>query len=103
MYKQYLSEGKMPRLKKPRRKNSEIFREEREIIIGIHEKYRLGPTALEKKMEREYGIHIPHNRIYRILLEEGKIMENPKKRKRRKYVRFERKHSMSLWREIGKC
>ena len=96
MYKQYLSEGEIPKLRKSGRKRMEISKEEREFILDIHERYKLGPTALEKKIEREYGLHIPHNRIYRILLEEGKIMENPKKRKRRKYVRFERKHSMSL-------
>ena len=87
----------MPELKKPGRKKSEISEEEKGLIIETHERYRLGPVALEKKIERIYGIHIPHNRIYRILLEEELIMEIPKKRKRRKYVRFERKHSMSLW------
>ena len=97
LYKQYLSKGEIPKLKKPGRKKTEILAEEREFILEIHERHKVGPTALEKKIEREYGIHIPHNRIYRILLEEGKIMANPKKRKRRKYVRFERKHSMSLW------
>jgi len=60
-------------------------------------KYRLGPVGLEKKILRETGKHIPHNRIYKILFQEGKIVENMKKRKRRKYVRFERMHSMSLW------
>ena len=97
LYKQYLSEGEIPKLRKSGRKRMEISKEEREFILDIYERHILGPTALEKKIERKYGLHIPHNRIYRILLEEGKIMENPKKRKRRKYVRFERKHSMSMW------
>ena len=46
-------------------------------------------------------MHIPHNKIYRIHLEKRKIMKNQKKRKRRKYVRFGREHSMSLWQ--GDC
>jgi len=43
----------------------------------MHERYRLGAVALEK-IERMYGIHIPRNRIYRILLEEGKEEEKTK-------------------------
>ena len=97
LYKQYLSFGEIPKLKKPGRKKSEVSIEERKFIVEMHERYKLGPTSMEKKIEREYGIHIPHNRIYRILLKEGRIMKNPKKRRQRKYVRFERKHSMSLW------
>jgi len=38
----------------------------------------LGVVALEKKIERMYGMHIPHNRIYRILLEERKEEEKTK-------------------------
>ena len=56
----------------------EISREEREFVIEQHKLHRLGPVALEKKIEKMYGIHIPHNRIYRILVEEGKIMRSKK-------------------------
>jgi len=48
-------------------------------VIEQHKLHRVGPVALEKKIERVYGIHIPHNRIYRILVEEGKIMRSKKK------------------------
>ena len=40
---------------------------------------------------------ISHNRIHRILIESGMAMEDPNKRKQRKWVRYERKHSNSLW------
>ena len=97
LYREYLDKGEIPELKKAGRKRAEISREEREFVIEQHKLHRLGPVALEKKIERIYGIHIPHNRIYRILVEEGKIMRSKKKSRQRKYVRFEREHSMSLW------
>ena len=44
-----------------------------------------------------HGIHIPHNRIYRVLLNHGLVEINMKKRQQRKYVRYVRAHSMSMW------
>jgi len=46
-------------------------------------------------IERDYGIHIPHNTIY-ILLNHNLVEENMNKKKRRKWVRFERTHSMAM-------
>ncbi|MGF3497999.1 MAG: DDE-type integrase/transposase/recombinase, partial [Methanolinea tarda] len=62
-----------------------------------HETYSLGPTLLEKKIEEETGVHIPHNTIYRILLHYDRVEPCMKKRTQRKWVRYERNHSMSLW------
>jgi len=97
LYREYLNKGEIPELKKPGRKRAEISREEREFVIEQHKLHRLGPVALEKMIEKMYGVHISHNRIYRILVEEGKIMRSKKKSRQRKYVRFEREQSMSLW------
>jgi len=47
-------------------------------------------------------MHIPHNKIYRILLSHGLVEVNMKKRKQRKYVRYERAHSVSMWQGDGK-
>ncbi len=44
----------------------------------------------------EKGIHINHNRIHKILLEEGFAKTNIRKQKKRKYKCYERKHSLSL-------
>lgn len=43
------------------------------------------------------GIKISHNKIHRFLREQGLVKPEPKKALRRKYVRWERKHSNSLW------
>ena len=52
--------------------------------------------TLEKILDHQ-GIHISHNRIHQILKEEGLVHHEPKKQKQRKYIRYERKHSNSLW------
>jgi len=68
-------------------------------IVKIREakmKYKLGARRLEKVIEQVYGVHIPHNRIHKYLLEEGLAKEEPRKKRRRKpYIRYEREHSMS--------
>jgi len=78
------------------RPKMELTEEEKEIIREAKAKYKLGARRLEKVIEQVYGIHIPHNRIHRFLLEEGLAKEEPRKKGRRKpYIRYEREHSMS--------
>ncbi|AKA49290.1 hypothetical protein IX51_09445 [uncultured archaeon] len=55
-----------------------------------------GAIAIENYL-MENGLMISHNRIHRILIESGMAMEDPNKKKQRKWVRYERKHSNSLW------
>ncbi len=50
---------------------------------------------LEPIIEGFYNIHILHNRIHMYFLSEGLAKKEEKKKKRRKWVRYERKHSMS--------
>ena len=47
-------------------------------------KNEIGARRLEKVIEQVYGIHIPHNRIHKCLLEEGLAKEEPRKKRRRK-------------------
>lgn len=70
---------------------------ERQIVAGAHKKYCLGSTMLERLIERDFQQHIPHNIIQQILGEMGKTKPLGKKVKRKGWVRFERKHSNSMW------
>ena len=56
-----------------------------------------GAASLENMVEDRCGIHIPHNFLHRILKDAGFAREEPKKNKRRKWIRYEREHSNSLW------
>ena len=89
-YKEYLP------IRKRGRKVKELSEEEKEIIREAKAKYKLGARRLEKVIEQVYGIHIPHNRIHKFLVEEGLAKEEPRKKRRRKpYIRYEREYSMS--------
>ena len=85
-----------PEFKKCGRKLREITNEERKIVKQTYEEFQVGATMIEQILD-EKGIHINHNRIHRIMLEEGLAKREQKKSRRRKWVRYERKHSNSLW------
>jgi putative transposase len=51
---------------------------------------------LEKLIERDYGIRIPHNTIYKVLLNHGLVEENMNKKKK-KWALFRTLNPMSLW------
>jgi putative transposase len=94
---QFKEMGEYPELKRSGRKAQPIDERTEELILETYRSNNVGPTHLEKKIGETYGIHIPHNRIYRVLLNRGLVEMNMKKRQQRKYVRYERAHSMSMW------
>ena len=65
-------------------------------IVRLRERYGWGPNKIEGYLKHR-GLNVPHNRIYRIICEEG--LNNPVDRPRRTWGkrRFERKRSNSLW------
>jgi len=85
-----------PEFRKPGRKPKGITDEERDIIIQTYKEIRVSAVMIEQYLD-EKGIHINHNRIHRILLEAKLAKEEHRKKNRRKWVRYERKHSNSLW------
>ena len=94
---QFIGAGEYPGLGQSGRKPQPIDERMEELILETYQANDIGPTHLEKKIEETHGIHIPHNRIYRVLLNHGLVEINMKKRQQRKYVRYERAHSMSMW------
>ena len=96
VYKRY--EGvKRPRLLPCGRKPKPITQEEVEMVLAVRKEHPVCAVSLEKILG-EQGVRIPHNRIHRVLLQHGLAKPEPKKQKRRKpWVRYERKHSNSLW------
>jgi putative transposase len=73
-----------------------------EIPISIQEailqkrSFGFGILKIEALLRLE-GTNVSHNKIHRFLKEKALVLEEPKKGKRRKYIRWERKHSKSLW------
>ncbi len=82
--------------KKPGRKPKPVTKTEKQIVLEIRKQHPLAAVTLEKILA-EQGIHIGHNRIHQILKQEGIAKDEPHKQKRRKWVRYERRFSNSLW------
>lgn len=88
--------GKNPKFNKPGRQAQVIPETEILLVRSLYNKQPMGATNLEKILSLN-GQHIPHNRLHRILKEQGLTCTQPNKSKRRKWIRYERKHSNSLW------
>jgi len=70
---------------------------EKKFILKTWKKDPLGAVSLELLLQIREGIRIPHNRIHKIIKENGIAEDQPSKQERRKWVRYERKHSNSMW------
>ena len=55
-----------------------------------------GAVILEKKILAKHKTRIPHNIIHMVLKKAGYAKPDPRKQKKRKWIRFEREHSLSL-------
>ena len=71
-------------------------REHSAVLSAVSEECS-GAVSLERKIERTTGMHIPHSTIHVILRDADIAEEQSKKSRRRKWVRYERTHSNSMW------
>lgn len=94
VYKKYKNKGE-PKLLNCGRKPKDIPEEDRKIITETFKEHPIGACNMELIL-RERGINIPHNKIHKIMREEKLAKEDLKKQRRRRWVRYERKHSLSL-------
>ena len=85
-------------LRKPGRRRVPVTEAESQIILDAYARYRVNALYLERKIEDDNdGLHINHNKIHRVLLMNNLAGKSRKKWIRRKWVRYEREHSNSLW------
>jgi len=88
---------KQPRLQKCGRKTVPVTESDVRTVLRVRKQHpTMGAVSIQLVLD-EQGTHIPHNRIHRILKEHGLAIGQPAKQKRRKWIRFEREHSNSLW------
>lgn len=96
IWRNYKDDGLEALKEKPLgRKIDEIPERIKQAILDKRE-LGYGIRKIEGLLESD-GISISHNKIHRILKGEGLVKPEPKKGIRRKYVRWERHHSNSLW------
>jgi len=97
IYNTYTETGEYLFPRKPGRKLLPLTLQEQAMILEERNQHPVaGAIALEKLLDQQ-GVHIPHNRIHRFLKKEGLAQDEPRKQKRRKWVRYERRYSNSLW------
>jgi putative transposase len=87
----------VPILGKPGRQSRSIMDEEISAVIGAYKEYPCSAVVLVTILDRRYGIKIPHNIIHKILKDHRHASNDTNKQRRRKWVKYERRHSMSLW------
>ena len=98
LWQAYRATGTIPALKTPGRpRKASISLRDTALILEVYDRLKVNALTLENVLKHTHGLNLPHNRIHMILKENGRAMPQPSKQRRRKWVRYEREHSMSLW------
>ena len=108
VWARYRSTGEVPDIGKGNgRPKRPILEREIQMVKQSYEKYRVSASTLVRLIKRDYGKHINHNRIHRILLDLGYAKKKNRKDVRKKdWIRYERRHSLTAvhvdWHYDGK-
>ncbi len=98
LWARYKNAGKIVYPKRMGRpKHGLTGRREHSAILSAKNICGYGAVRLEDHIVKHTGIHIPHCTIHNILMKENLAEVQPKKAKRRKWIRYEREHSNSMW------
>jgi len=97
VWKEYNETGKIPEIGKNNGRPPRTIEEwELQMVKQAYDKYRVSASTLMRLIERDYGKHINHNRIHKILLDLGYAKKKPKKDiRKKKWKRYERRHSLT--------
>lgn len=96
LYKRYLKKGIVPTLKKCGRVAIPIPLALRKKVIQEHCELPCSALQMEQRLLRQ-GIRLSHNKIHEVLKAAKLSKREPKKSKKRKWVRYERHKANSLW------
>lgn len=97
LFAEYRKSGSIPSLKSPGRSRVEITVEERTAIRYAYTRFKVGACYLVPVLKRYYGIDTNHMRVYQVMKEERLLYHKARKKFRRRWIRWEREHSNSLW------
>ena len=101
LWRRYRTEGgggRVPELRRPGRKAApQLSERDRVAVVEARKRYKVSAVLLERIIDDVSGIHIPHNRIHGVLKAMGLARDEPRKQQRRKWVRYERRYSNSMW------
>ena len=98
LWQAYKQTGTIPTLKTPGRPKGEPIRlHDAALVLKVYDELKVNALTLERVLRDVYQVKLPHNTIHMVLREAGRALPEPSKQRRRKWVRYEREHSMSLW------
>ena len=83
-----------------RRPNGMPGRGEESAVLTYRQAAHLGATEIEDIIGEATGIHIPHNTIHDMLKSVGMANTESKKSGKRRWVRYERTYSNSMWHRL---
>ena len=93
---EYKTTGTMPVVGKASGRPCKIIsEEERNFILQAYKENHLSASILELVIKNKYKIHISHYKIHKVLLEYGLAKLIGMKIRKKKWVRYERKHSLT--------
>ncbi len=95
VYKKY-GGIQQPKLLNPGRQPNKIPKQEIVLVKRLFKKQPFGAVNMERIISID-GKHIPHNRIHKIMKQEGLAITQPNKSRKRKWIRYEREYSNELW------
>ena len=79
-----------------RHRKGEPGRREHSAVLAAFGRVVNGASAICRHI-RDAGGHVPKDDVHRVLLENGPAREERAKKRRRRYVRYGRRHSSTLW------
>lgn len=93
----YLVTGKVPDIgQKAGRPLRPILQEEEFMVKEAFATYNVSASTLELIIERDFGRHLPHNHIHKIMVKLGLAKQKAWKDIRKKdWIRYERRHSLT--------
>jgi len=95
IWQAYKQTGIPPTLKTlGRRKGPPVHLHDAALVLKTYDQLKVNALTLERVLRDTCGIKLPHDRIHIILKEAGRALPQPSKQTRRKWVRYEREHSM---------
>jgi putative transposase len=97
VWQEYLRTGGLPPARVCNGRPARLIADhERTLVRMAYEQYRVSASTLERLIERDYGIHIGHNRVHKILIELGFAKQKRSRDVRKKnWIRYERRHSLT--------
>ena len=96
IYAHYVKTGSAPIARRIGRPKIEPTQKEIKIVTETYKQKPLGVVRLTKYLHT-LGIQISYSTVQKIMIAKGLVSPSLAKRKRRKWIRYERKYSNAMW------